>query len=52
MVKGAEEGGARSRFHAHTLKPKVTKLGQGEELLEFANGDEFTGTSCAKCHRL
>ena len=30
-------------FRADSLKPKVTKLGRGEERLEFANGDEFTG---------
>jgi len=30
-------------FRAECLKPKLTKLGRDDELLEFANGDEFTG---------
>ena len=37
------------QFHASALKPKVTKLGQGEELIEFANGDEFAGTTFVAC---
>jgi len=30
-------------FKAQALKPEITKLADGVELLSFANGDEFTG---------
>ena len=35
---------ASSKFKAQTLKPKVSKLAEGLEMLSFANGDEFTGS--------